>query len=190
MNFRFAVPLILSAAAFAFLPAFSGMPRAHAEETVLVATGEGNAPENEKGTAKGNELAKRAALADAYRNMAKKLYGSGTFKKGDILVESVNGLVEGAKVTKEECKDGTCTVELTLTTNGIVALYGKTLSENKALSKKKGKDKKQDTALEDCKNMKTILQSEMDNIKSENKQLKKQVDDLKKQIAELKKKTP
>lgn len=172
---------------FIFVPAAW---QVRADETVLVVTGEGNAPENEKGTAKGNELAKRAALADAYRKMAKKLYGSETMKKGDILVESVNGLVEGAKVTKEECKGGSCAVELTLTTNGIVTLYGKTLSENKALSRKKGKDKKQDVALENCNNMKTILKSELDNAKSENKELKKQAEDLKKQIAELKKKKP
>lgn len=156
--------------------------QAYDEDVVVKAAGKGYAPENFKGTKKGDELSKRAALADAYRNMVKKLYGSETMKEGDILVESVNGLVKGAKVTKEECNDSACTVEITLTANSIVTTYGKTLSENKTLSKKKGKDKKQDEALDDCKNMKTILQSELNNIKSENKLLKKQVAELNKKL--------
>lgn len=173
MNLRFTMPLIISAAALVLLLLFSGMPRAHADEVVLVVTGEGNAPENEKGTTKGNELAKRAALADAYRKMAKKLYGSEAFKKGDMLVESVNGLVKGSNVTKKECKDGRCAVEITLTYKGVLTTYGEALSDAKKLA--------------NCKSVVTDYKTEIENLTSENKSLKKQVTELNKKLKEIKK---
>lgn len=143
------------------------------ENVVVTASGKGYAPENLKGTATGDELAKRAALADAYRNMAKKLYGSEALKKGDILVESVNGIVKGAKVTKEECKDGGCTVEITLTYRGVLTTYSEVLSDAKQLA--------------NCKGVVADYKTELENLKSQIKTLKKQAADLNKKLKEVKK---
>lgn len=163
--------------AFVFMAALScfhgGVVAAQEEGVVVTVSGKGYAPENLKGTTTGNELAKRAALADAYRNMAKKLYGSEALKKGDILVESVNGLVKGAKVTKEECKDGGCTVEITLTYKGVLKTYSEVLSDAKQLA--------------NCKGVVADYKTEIENLKSQNKALKKQVADLNKKLKEAQK---
>ncbi len=146
---------------------------AQGENVIVTASGNGYAPENLKGTTTGDELAKRAALADAYRNMAKKLYGSEALKKGDILIESVNGIVKGAKVTKEECKDGGCTVEITLTYKGVLTTYSEVLSDAKQLA--------------NCKGVVADYKTEIENLKSQNKALKKQVADLNKKLKDVKK---
>lgn len=147
--------------------------QAYDEDVVVKAAGKGYAPENLKGTKKGDELAKRAALADAYRNMAKKLYGSEAFKKGDMLVESVNGLVKGANVTKEECKEGKCTVELTLTHKGVLTTYSEVLSDAKKLA--------------NCKGVVMDYKTEIENLEAENKAMKKKVSDLNKKLKDIKK---
>ncbi|MEK6589487.1 MAG: hypothetical protein AABZ11_02305 [Nitrospinota bacterium] len=145
---------------------------AQEENVVVTATGQGYASENLKGTRQGNELARRAAIADAYRNMAKKLYGSEAFEKGDILVESVNGLVKGAKVTKEECRDGGCEVEITLTYKNVLTTYSEVLSDAKQLA--------------NCKSVVADYKAEMERLKSQNKAFKKQVADLNKKLKDAK----
>lgn len=114
---------------------------------VLKAAGKGLVPENMKGKQQGLMMAKRAALMDAYRNMAKMLYGSEKQESGGMVIESLNGLVQGAQVTKEECKKDSCTIEITLTYQGLVKTHGNALRENGKLRKLILKLKKENARL-------------------------------------------
>lgn len=114
---------------------------------VLKAAGKGLVPENMKGKQQGLMMAKRAALLDAYRNMAKMLYGSEKQESGSMVIESINGLVQGAHITKEECKKDSCTVEITLTYQGLVKTHGNALWDNGKLRKLILKLKKENARL-------------------------------------------
>ena len=72
-------------------------------------------------------LAKRAAVADAYRQMAEKLYGVKITAKDTIkdaalydsrIVSQVNGIVKDATVVENSFKDGLYRVRMELKMNG------------------------------------------------------------------------
>lgn len=87
------------------------------------AVGEGIAPLNTVSPAQALALAKRAAMSDAYRNLAAKLYGvkinsKDTVKdamlKNSSITSQVDGLVKNAAVTNEYFQNGLYKVELEL----------------------------------------------------------------------------
>lgn len=96
-------------------------------DRVFAVNGEGIAPQNTVSPAQAMALAKRAAIADAYRQMAEKLYGvqinaKDTIKNAALfdsrIVSQVNGLVRDATITENTFKDGMFTVRMELTMDG------------------------------------------------------------------------
>ena len=90
-------------------------------DRVFAVNGEGIAPQNTVSPAQARALAKRAAVADAYRQMAEKLYGvqinaKDTIKNAALfdsrIVSQVNGLVRDATITENTFKDGMYTVRM------------------------------------------------------------------------------
>lgn len=133
------------------------------DKVIIKVKGKGLYPENSSNS-QTKVLCKRAAIVDAYRNMAKELYGSKTSTKGNLTTESVQGMVAGAIVTKEDYGKNNCEVELSLTNLGIFNRFGKIYKENKS------------------------LQNELENLKKENISLKEKIIKLEKQIKDLNKK--
>ncbi|TQR31856.1 lipoprotein required for motility [Campylobacter sp. MIT 99-7217] len=87
------------------------------------AVGEGIAPLNTVSPAQALALAKRAALADGYRQLASKLYGvkvngKDTVKdamlKSSVIDASVNGLIKNASIVDEDFNQGLYRVNLEL----------------------------------------------------------------------------
>lgn len=85
------------------------------DELSFSAVGEGIAPMNTISPAQALAMAKRAAITDAYRQLASKLYGvkvnaKDTVKdamlKSSVVSAQVNGLIKNASVTDEDFKDG------------------------------------------------------------------------------------
>ncbi|MCW1360248.1 flagellar assembly lipoprotein FlgP [Campylobacter sp. US33a] len=92
-------------------------------EIVFGATGEGIAPMNTVSSAQALALAKRAAIADAYRQLASKLYGvkvngKDTVKdamlKSSTVTAQVNGLIKNANIVDESFNQGLYRVNLEL----------------------------------------------------------------------------
>ncbi|MBR8461940.1 LPP20 family lipoprotein [Campylobacter sp. faydin G-105] len=92
-------------------------------ETTIRASGEGIAPLNSVSYAQSLTLAKRAAMADAYSQLAGKLYGvkinaEDTVRDamlGDSSITSkVQGLVKNANIVSESFKDGLYKVNMEL----------------------------------------------------------------------------
>lgn len=94
-------------------------------ETVPMATftayGEGVPPLDTYSPAQARALAKRAAIADAQRQLATKLYGvkitaKDTVKdamlKSSVIEARVHGLIKGAAIKNDEYKDGLYRVEM------------------------------------------------------------------------------
>lgn len=97
------------------------------QNAVFSAVGEGIAPMNTISPAQALALAKRAAMADAYRNLAAKLYGvkinsKDTVKdamlKNSSITSQVEGLVKNAAITNEYFQNGLYKVELELEMSG------------------------------------------------------------------------
>lgn len=93
-------------------------------EKVFAVNGEGIAPQNTLSPAQALALAKRAAVADAYRQMAEKLYGVNISAKDTIkdaalydsrIVSQVNGLVKDATIVENSFADGLYKVRMELT---------------------------------------------------------------------------
>lgn len=87
------------------------------------AVGEGIAPMNTVSSAQALALAKRAALADGYRQLASKLYGvrvNGKDTVKDAMLRSstitaqVNGLIKGANIVSESFDQGLYRVNVEL----------------------------------------------------------------------------
>lgn len=85
--------------------------------------GEGIAPQNTISPAQALALAKRAAVADAYRQLGEKLYGvkvnaKETVKdaalKNSKIITQVDGLIKDAYITESSYKDGLYRVKMEL----------------------------------------------------------------------------
>ncbi len=85
--------------------------------------GEGIAPQNTISPAQALVLAKRAAVADAYRQLGEKLYGvkinsKETIKdaalKNSKIITQVDGLIKDAYITETSFKDGIYRVKMEL----------------------------------------------------------------------------
>ncbi len=96
-------------------------------DRVFAVNGEGIAPQNTVSPSQAMALAKRAAVADAYRQMAEKLYGvqinaKDTIKNAALfdsrIVSQVSGLVRDAAITENTFKDGLFVVRMELKMNG------------------------------------------------------------------------
>ncbi|EAL8653032.1 lipoprotein required for motility [Campylobacter jejuni] len=98
-------------------------PDASETELSFTAVGEGIAPMNTVSTAQALALAKRAAITDAYRQLASKLYGvkvNGKDTVKDAMLRSstitaqVNGLIKNASIIDENFNQGLYRVNLEL----------------------------------------------------------------------------
>lgn len=98
-------------------------PDASDSELSFTATGEGIAPLNTVSAAQALALAKRAALTDAYRQLAVKLYGvrvngKDTVKdamlKSSTITAQVNGLIKNASIIDEDFNQGLYRVNVEL----------------------------------------------------------------------------
>ena len=98
-------------------------PDASDSELVFSSVGEGIAPLNTVSSAQALALAKRAAIADAYRQLASKLYGvkvNGKDTVKDAMLRSstitaqVNGLIKNASVVDESFNQGLYRVNVEL----------------------------------------------------------------------------
>ena len=96
-------------------------------EKTLVVYGEGVAPQNTISPAQAMALAKRAAIADGYRQLGEKLYGTKlsateTIKdaalKDSRIVSHVNGVIKDASITDATFKDGLYSVRMELSMSG------------------------------------------------------------------------
>ncbi|WP_103624011.1 LPP20 family lipoprotein [Campylobacter concisus] len=92
-------------------------------ETTFRATGEGIAPLNSLSYAQSVTLAKRAAMADAYSQLAGKLYGVKINAEDTVrdamlndssITSKVQGLVKNARIVNENFKDGLYKVNMEL----------------------------------------------------------------------------
>ncbi|EJP76343.1 MULTISPECIES: LPP20 family lipoprotein [Campylobacter] len=93
------------------------------EETTFRAVGEGIAPMNSVSYAQSVTLAKRAAMADAYSQLAGKLYGVKINAEDTVrdamlndssITSKVQGLVKNATIVSESFKDGLYRVNMEL----------------------------------------------------------------------------
>lgn len=85
----------------------------------LTATGHGVAPENAEINLRTKELAKRAAIADAYRNLAEEIGNVRITAKKNVVKKEVEAVIKFATVVSEEYDDrGNCTIVLQ------IPLYG------------------------------------------------------------------
>ncbi len=91
------------------------------------AIGMGVAPESTISPAQALVLAKRAAIADAYRQLGEKMYGIRINAKDtvkDAVIKSsqirtqVNGLIRNAEIMETVYQDGLCQVEMELKLDG------------------------------------------------------------------------
>ncbi len=96
-------------------------------EKILVVYGEGVAPLHTISPAQAMALAKRAAIADGYRQLGEKLYGTKlsateTIKdaalKDSRIISQVNGLIKDASITDGSFKDGLYSVRMELSMSG------------------------------------------------------------------------
>ena len=106
----------------AVLPAVSDAPMLRkARPLKITVHGQGVSPVNTVSPAQAYALAKRAAVADAYRLIAEKV--KGVYVEGEDLVQnmmvkrstvrtSVQAMVRNANVTETNFKDGLCEVEM------------------------------------------------------------------------------
>lgn len=91
------------------------------------AIGMGVAPENTISPAQALVLAKRAAIADAYRQLGEKMYGIRVTAKDtvkDAVIKNsqirthVNGIIRNAEIMETVYQDGLCQVEMELKLDG------------------------------------------------------------------------
>lgn len=95
----------------------------NAPERTFSVTGEGISPQNTISPAQAMALAKRAALADAYRQMGAKLYGVRVSAKDTVqdaalkdsrIVAQVDGVIKDATITDMSFQDGLYRVQMEL----------------------------------------------------------------------------
>lgn len=94
---------------------------AHNKDVLISVTGQGVAPMNTTSPAQAYALAKRAAVADAYRMIAEKVKGvrvdgedliKNMMVKRSTVRTSVQAMVKNANVVETTFKDGLCEVEM------------------------------------------------------------------------------
>ncbi len=92
-------------------------------EAMFSAVGEGIAPLNTVSQAQSLALAKRAAIADAHRQLAEKLYGvkinsrdtvRDAMLKDSTITAQVSGLIKNASIVEHDFKDGLYRVRMEL----------------------------------------------------------------------------
>ncbi|QCD53165.1 LPP20 family lipoprotein [Campylobacter sp. RM16192] len=92
-------------------------------EATFSAVGEGIAPLNTVSHAQSLALAKRAAIADAHRQLAEKLYGvkinsrdtvRDAMLKDSTITAQVSGLIKNASIVEQDFKDGLYRVRMEL----------------------------------------------------------------------------
>lgn len=89
------------------------------EDKFLTATGHGVAPKDAEVNLRTRELAKRAAMADAYRNLAEKIGNVRITAKKNLVKKEVDAVIKFATVVSEDYDDrGNCTIVLQ------IPLYG------------------------------------------------------------------
>jgi len=97
------------------------------EEMIISVTGEGVSPMNTVSPAQAYALAKRAAIADAYRMIAEKVRGvridgqdliKNMMVKRTSIRTSVNAMVRNANIVETTFKDGLCEVEMEIVIHG------------------------------------------------------------------------
>ena len=90
----------------------------------ITVLGQGVAPMNSSSPAQAYAMAKRAAIADAYRLIAEKVKGvrvdgqdtiRNMMVKRSTVKTSVNAMVQNAKIVETNFKDGLCEVEMEIT---------------------------------------------------------------------------
>jgi len=90
----------------------------------ITVVGQGVAPKNSISPAQSAVMAKRAAIADAYRLIAEKIKGvhvdgedvvKNMMLKSSTVKTSVNAMVKNAKIVETKYKDGLCEVEMAIT---------------------------------------------------------------------------
>jgi len=95
-----------------------------AEDMLISVTGQGVAPMNTSSPAQAYALAKRAAVADAYRMIAEKVKGvkidgqdliKNMMVKRSTVRTSVRAMVRNANVVETTFKEGLCEVEMEIT---------------------------------------------------------------------------
>ncbi len=106
-------------------PAIENEPVLSENKDVLISvTGQGVAPMNTTSPAQAYALAKRAAVADAYRMIAEKVKGvrvdgedliKNMMVKRSTVRTSVQAMVKNANVVETTFKDGLCEVEMEIT---------------------------------------------------------------------------
>ncbi len=106
-------------------PALEDEPVLTQNKDVLISvTGQGVAPMNTTSPAQAYALAKRAAVADAYRMIAEKVKGvrvdgedliKNMMVKRSTVRTSVQAMVKNANVVETTFKDGLCEVEMEIT---------------------------------------------------------------------------
>lgn len=88
---------------------------------IINVVGEGVAPENSTSPAQAYALAKRAAIADAYRLIAEKVQGveiagqdvvKNMMIKRSVVRTAVNAIVKNANIVETTFRDGLCEVEM------------------------------------------------------------------------------
>lgn len=102
-----------------------GKPTLGKEEPMLISVlGQGVAPMNTSSPAQAYALAKRAAVADAYRLIAEKVKGvkvdgqdtiENMMVKRSTVRTSVNAMIRNANVVETTFKEGLCEVEMEIT---------------------------------------------------------------------------
>jgi hypothetical protein len=103
----------------------------------LYVTGEGVAPINAINSAQAKILARRAAIADAYRQLAEKMYGVKVTAKEtvkDLMLKNsdvhtyVEGLIRGANIQAEKFENGIYYVTMSLKLD--VRMWNKFINNN------------------------------------------------------------
>lgn len=90
------------------------------ESEMLIATGYGVAPENEKIDRRTKALAKRTAVLDAYRNLATQAGSIRITREKKMLRSEVDALIKGAEVMSEDYDEhGNCTVVMRIPIYGV-----------------------------------------------------------------------
>lgn len=126
---------VIAASAFTFAPSVEA---ADISTGIIVADGYGAPPDN-MATPRGQLMARRAAIVDAYRNLVTEVNGvqvdadttvANSATSNDIIHTHVAGVIKGAKVVSENFADGMYRVTVSLPVFGEQSLAAAVLPVN------------------------------------------------------------